>query len=116
MALDTQVLAHLKESLLAEKLRLEAELGRFAKPTAVEGNYETQFEHIGTDSDENASEVEEYADNIAVEGPLEAELKNVNDALAKMEAGTYGICEKTGEAIPIERLEAYPAARTLVES
>lgn len=114
MALDTTLLAELKEKLLAEKARLESELGRFAKPTGVEGDYATQFENIGTDPDENASEVEEYADNVAVEGTLETELKDVNDALAKMEAGTYGICEKTGEEIPLDRLQAYPAARTLV--
>lgn len=114
MTLDPIVLTQLKEKLLAEKGRLEGELGRFAKPTDVEGNYTTQFENIGTDPDENATEVEAYAGNIAVEGTLETELKDVNDALAKMEAGTYGICEKTGEVIPLDRLQAYPAARTLV--
>ena len=114
MALDTTVLAELKEKLLAEKARLEGELGRFAKPTGASGDYATQFENIGTDPDENASEVEEYADNVAIEGTLETELKDVNDALAKMEVGTYGICEKTGEEIPLDRLQAYPAARTLV--
>lgn len=116
MVLDTTVLAEFKEKLLAEKARLESELGRFAKPTGVEGDYATQFENIGTDPDENASEVEAYADNVAVEGTLETELKDVNDALAKIETGMYGICEKTGEAIPLDRLQAYPAARTLVDA
>lgn len=116
MTLDTTVLERLKEKLLADKARLEAELGRFAKPTETPGNYETQFETIGTDPDENASEVEEYADNLSLEGTLESDLKDVNDALAKMEAGTYGVCEKTGEMIPLERLEANPAARTVVEA
>ncbi len=114
MALDSVTLAHLKEKLLAEKSRLEGELGRFAKPSGTEGNYTTQFENIGTDPDENASEVEEYVDTLAIEGSLEAELRDVNIALAKMENGKYGFCEKTGEVIPLERLEAYPAARTLV--
>ncbi|MFZ1626822.1 MAG: hypothetical protein WAT81_03415, partial [Candidatus Moraniibacteriota bacterium] len=90
MALDTTTVARLKEKLLAEKVRVEAELGRFAKPTGAEGDYETQFENIGTDPDENATEVEGYADNIAIEGTLEGELKDVNDALAKIEAGKYG--------------------------
>ncbi len=116
MSLDASTVDHLKEKLLAEKTRVEAELGRFAKPTGVEGNYETQFENIGTDPDENATEVEGYVDNIAIEGTLETELKDVNDALAKMEAGKYGVCEKTGEEIPTDRLEAYPAARTLVDA
>jgi RNA polymerase-binding transcription factor DksA len=33
-----------------------------------------------------------------------------------MDAGTYGVCEKTGQDIPLDRLEAYPAARTLVDA
>lgn len=114
MALDAAVVAELKEKLLAEKSRLEGELSRLGDPTEVEGDYETKFQDIGNDEDENASEVEEYVDNVAVEGTLEAQLKDVNDALVKMEAGNYGVCEKTGEEIPLERLQAYPAARTKV--
>ncbi len=114
MALDTAVLAELKEKLLAEKTRLETELGRFAKPTGAEGDYETNFEDIGTDPDENASEVEEYVDNLGLENNLEGQLRDVNDALAKMERGTYGVCEKTGQEIGLDRLRVYPAARTIV--
>ncbi|MEP7162621.1 MAG: TraR/DksA C4-type zinc finger protein [Candidatus Moraniibacteriota bacterium] len=116
MALDEKTLAQLKEQLLAEKKRLEEELGRIGTPTGGEGTYETKFESIGDDEDENATEVEGYADNLAVEETLEAELKDVSDALGKMEAGKYGICEKTGKEIPLERLMAYPAARTIIEA
>ncbi len=116
MTLDTQVLERLKGKLLAEKARLEGELARMAKPTDVAGEYETRFENLGTDADENATEVETYVGNVAVEDTLETELKEVNDALSKMEAGTYGLCEKTGQPIPTERLDVYPAARTLVDA
>ncbi|MFD1413455.1 TraR/DksA C4-type zinc finger protein [Oceanobacillus jeddahense] len=43
------------------------------------------------------------------------ELTEVEDALQRIEDGTYGISEKSGKAIPKERLEASPAARILVE-
>lgn len=112
MALDKKTIAELQEKLLIEKERLEGELGRFAKTTGTTGGYETQFENIGTDPDENASEVEEYVDNLALEQNLEGQLKDVNDALEKMEKGTYGVCEKTGKEIGVERLKVYPAART----
>lgn len=115
MTLDSTLLARLKEKLLVEKSRLEGELGKMARPTGVAGEYETQFENIGTDVDENATEVEDYADKLGVEETLETELREVNDALLKMEVGTYGVCEKTGQNIPVDRLEAYPAARTLVD-
>ncbi|OGI14876.1 MAG: hypothetical protein A3E38_00780 [Candidatus Moranbacteria bacterium RIFCSPHIGHO2_12_FULL_54_9] len=114
MSLDATLLAELKQKLLGEKARLEAELSRFAKSTGVSGSYETQFENIGPDPDENASEVEAYVDNLGLESNLEGQWKDVNDALEKMEKGTYGICEKTGEEISAERLQAYPAARTAI--
>jgi DnaK suppressor protein len=44
----------------------------------------------------------------------EDELKETQYALAKIKNGTYGICEKTGRPIPVERLEANPIARYIV--
>ena len=38
------------------------------------------------------------------------ELTDINNALHKMETGEYGLCEECGMPIPIERLEAIPAA------
>lgn len=114
MTLDTSTLSELKSKLEAEKVRLEAELERLGKPTGTPGDYATTFEEIGPDPDENATEVENYADNLAVEDNLEHQLSEVVAALERIERGTYGICEKTGEPIPTERLRAYPAARTKV--
>lgn len=39
------------------------------------------------------------------------ELLDVEDALARMHAGSYGVCTDCGEAIPSARLEAYPTAK-----
>ncbi|BAF72402.1 TraR/DksA family transcriptional regulator [Sulfurovum sp. NBC37-1] len=44
----------------------------------------------------------------------EDELKETQHALTKIKNGTYGICEKTGKSIPVERLEANPIARYVV--
>ena len=116
MSLDTTTLSQLKEKLETRKIHLELELGRIAKPTDTPGDYETKFEVIGDDPDENATEVEVYVENLAVEGALESELKDVQAALLKMVNGSYGICEETGKEIPLERLEANPSARTVVEA
>jgi RNA polymerase-binding protein DksA len=43
------------------------------------------------------------------------ELVEIDRALLRMEHGTYGICEGTGELIPRPRLEAIPHARYSVE-
>ncbi|MHC4159443.1 MAG: TraR/DksA family transcriptional regulator [Planctomycetota bacterium] len=48
-------------------------------------------------------------------GLVESERKlllEINAALQRIEDGTYGICEGTGQPIPKERLEAIPWARS----
>ncbi len=114
MPYTQEFLGEMKTQLVSEQGRLEGELARFAKSTGTEGNYETTFKDMGTDEEEQASEVEQYVDDIALESNLEAQLKDTLDALAKLDAGTYGICEATGEEISEERLRIYPAARTAI--
>jgi DnaK suppressor protein len=43
-------------------------------------------------------------------------LSKIDHALSKFEDGTYGICELTGEEIPIARLRARPVAQYTVEA
>ncbi|WP_108623878.1 TraR/DksA family transcriptional regulator [Candidatus Similichlamydia epinepheli] len=43
-------------------------------------------------------------------------LGRINRALEKIEEGSYGICDISGEAIPFARLEAVPYAVTTVKS
>ncbi len=115
MTIDNKVLEEVRAKLVADKERLEGELSKFASKTS-EGDYKTEFpDDIGNEQGENAIEVEEYADKLALEKSLEAQLKDVLDALEKMENGTYGADEETGEDIDVERLKAYPAARTNIK-
>jgi RNA polymerase-binding transcription factor DksA len=51
----------------------------------------------------------------ALASTLLENMKDVDDALAKLEAGTYGRCEVCGEPIAAARLEAVPSARTCIE-
>ena len=44
------------------------------------------------------------------------ELAQVENALKRMEEGTYGICEVTGKPIPLARLQALPYATRCVEA
>jgi RNA polymerase-binding transcription factor DksA len=45
---------------------------------------------------------------------LQQTLAQVERALQRIEAGTYGASEVSGQPIPIERLKALPSATTLV--
>lgn len=42
-------------------------------------------------------------------------LKSINEALRRLEEGTYGYCEECGRAIDIKRLRVLPFARYCVE-
>jgi RNA polymerase-binding transcription factor DksA len=43
-------------------------------------------------------------------------IKEIDDALQRIESGTYGVCELTGKPIKIERLEELPWARYSIEA
>lgn len=61
------------------------------------------------------TELFEREKDISLHEHLRNELIDVEHALQKIENGTFGICEVSGEEIPFERLEALPTARTMVE-
>jgi DnaK suppressor protein len=42
-------------------------------------------------------------------------LEQIDDALRRMDAGTYGVCERCGERIEPERLEALPYAQLCMD-
>jgi RNA polymerase-binding transcription factor DksA len=58
-----------------------------------------------------AAEQDEYR-SLSVE--LREQLRDVEDAIERLDAGTYGVCAVCGEAIADERLEAVPATRTCI--
>ena len=61
--------------------------------------------------EEMAQRATERDEQIEVGAPESALLADVDRALGKMDAGTYGLSEKTGAPIPYERLAALPWAR-----
>ncbi len=105
----------LKSKLEEEKSRITEELSQFAKKDPrVEGDWDTIFPQYGThtsEQGENASETEEYHNLLSVEHSLESRLKDIGDALKKIEQETYGTCERCGNEIDVRRLEANPEAR-----
>ncbi|PYZ97946.1 hypothetical protein CR205_04945 [Alteribacter lacisalsi] len=65
---------------------------------------------------DSGSELFERSKDSALYGQAKNHLKEIDRALEKMDKGTYGICEQSGERIPLERLEANPLAKTTVEA
>jgi DnaK suppressor protein len=52
--------------------------------------------------------------DLALSAQAMAAVEDIDKALAKMDAGTYGICERCGQPIPKERLKALPYAALCV--
>jgi DnaK suppressor protein len=103
-----------KTKLEAEKKLLEGELANLGRKDE-KGDWEATPEtQTAPEADENdmADRTEDYEERTATIAALEPRLKDINDALAKIEDGTYGICEVCGKPIEEDRLEANPAART----
>ncbi len=116
MALQVNLLSELKSILLREQKNVEENLSKIAKVVdKTTGDYEASFDDIGPHREDNATEVEQYADNLPVELTLEKKLQDILDALKKMEEGSYGICEKCKAEINIERLKVNPSARTCTQ-
>lgn len=106
-----------KARLTKERAVLEKELGELGTkdesgdwiPKKPEG------EVFGADRNDNADIIEGMQEANASLNELEGRLNLVLKALKKIEDGSYGICEASGEAIEIERLNANPAATTCMQ-
>jgi len=63
----------------------------------------------------DAATAVELEHKLAVEDNLRAQLKMVEHALGKLEAGTYGLCDLCSQPISPERLEALPYANLCIK-
>lgn len=101
------------EQMLAELTSELNELG-IHNPAVAEDWIATPDGVATGEADPNVSadRAEDWEQKRVVLTELEARFNNVNRAIAKFDAGTYGVCEISGEAIEADRLEANPAART----
>lgn len=61
--------------------------------------------------EETAQRANELEGELEVNAPETKLLGEIDRALGKMDAGTYGVSERTGAPIPYERLAALPWAR-----
>lgn len=66
------------------------------------------------DPTDAADQIEELLTNVPLVADLQKRAHEVDDALDRMEKGTYGTCEVCHKEIPHERLEANPAAKTCI--
>ena len=111
---------YLRSKLEDEKKRLEEELSTFAKK--IKKGDEEEWEAVPDDNETDIEFQDEYADaseeleeRQAEKIVLEKELKKIEEALGRIEAGTYGHCSVCGATIETDRLNIEPQAPTCVE-
>lgn len=105
----------LRANLEAERDSLDEELAGHGK--SVSGDWQGSVGGPTTkegDPNDAADNIEEFVTNVPLVEELEVRRRQIDSALKKMDKGTYGRCSVCNEAIPLDRLEANPAATTCV--
>lgn len=107
----------MRKKLEEEKVILEKELsgvGVRDPRNAANWNASESPEEASETADLNleADVIENLQEKHAISDDLEVRLKDVNDALNRLDKKTYGLCEVCGGEIAEKRLLADTAART----
>ena len=63
---------------------------------------------------DSAAATAERSELLSLVDQLASRRTDIVAALTRIDEGTYGKCERCGQAIPVERLEALPTARLCV--
>ncbi len=113
--LDHRMLASFREKLLEQKKELEDRVQdhygmREPMTTSLQ-----EFSMYDNHPADIGSEMFEREKDLALDSLDRETLKEIDQALTRMEEGTYGLCTVCGEPIPHERLEALPQAQTCKE-
>lgn len=99
-----------RQKLIDRRGELEVELARLIQPPAV-GAAISFGKRVG----DGTAEAVERLSTTAAARSISASIADIDRALAKVDAGTYGICDRCGEEIWDARLEALPAASLCVD-
>lgn len=102
-----------RKKLEEEKRALESRMKSVGRPNpAVPGDWEPIPSETGVEADliDQADVIVSREENTAILADLEARYDSVLAALARIEEGVYGVCERGGERIEEARLTADPTA------
>jgi DnaK suppressor protein len=96
----------IRRRLEADRADLEQQIAAFTAANEDQGDDYGVKNHSADDG----QEVFLRERNLVLQNTSQERIDEINVALARMDAGTYGICENCGKPIPPERLEALPFA------
>ena len=102
-------LNHFKKLLNAWKLQLEKE----AEKTV---NHMQNDSNSLADPNDRATQESEFGLELRTRDRERKLLRKIKISIDKIDEGTYGYCEETGEEIGLQRLEARPVANLTLEA
>ena len=108
--LAPEQLARFRKKLLDERRAIEARVS--ARDRDITDT--VRDEEGASDSEYEGQRLYDREDQIVSNELDQQMLQQVKKALARIDAGTYGLSEISGKPIPVSRLEAVPSATTLV--
>ncbi len=105
-----------REALLAKRDEVQAELDRLADELASFG-VEQQIEQgaLSNHLADDGSNVQEQERILTLTGDLTDIRTQIEEALERLDDGTYGTCQRCGNPINPERLEAFPYVAYCIE-
>lgn len=106
--------ARLAAALEVERARLLESLRGLAEAERALGESQGDEGGPGSQSADLASDLVEQELDLALERSELEQVREIDAALARLRAGSYGTCEACGTAIAPERLEARPWVRLCV--
>jgi DnaK suppressor protein len=105
---DTMNTGEIREQLLRRRAEIMSIVNKVGKHV---GHRE---EALDRDSGERAIELENLDALFAIDRETRLELRQINDAIERVDIGRYGFCSECGAAIGAERLEALPYIDTCI--
>ena len=102
-------LSQLRERLLQDRDVINRQLSEYGAAVGRDGG-SPDLEGFA----DSAHATAERSEVLSMIDELEGSRAAVDAALGRMDAGTYGKCQRCGRDIPFERLEAIPAAALCV--
>ncbi len=97
--------------LLKERERIESDLAELDDEMVDLGqSHQNEGGGSGNHIADDATEVTEQQRNLALVAGLQERMRDVVRSLERLDAGTYGICERCHQPIAPERLEVLPFA------
>lgn len=111
MVLTVEQQQGFRERLTGERERVRAEIaGLDAEIASLGQNQQADGAGASNHLADDATEMMEQERDLALIGNLQERLRDIDQALERLEAGTYGQCQNCGNPIGAERLEARPFA------